>query len=95
MRGQNVTDFGTKYYSETVCHTVMNCPNLLVQNVTIWGGRTIRNVSKLSQQTVCWVGTSFGSKCREVGSWVEGLSRHLLMYTYCMMQTTVNIYVQI
>jgi hypothetical protein len=42
-RTKNVTDFGTKYYSETVCHTVTNRPNLLGQNVTILGGRTIRS----------------------------------------------------
>ncbi len=37
-----MSDFGTKYYSEKVCHTVTNRPNLLGGNVTIWGGRTIR-----------------------------------------------------
>ncbi len=42
IRGQNVTDIGTKYYSETVCHTVTNRLNLLGRNVTILGGRTIR-----------------------------------------------------
>jgi hypothetical protein len=42
IRGQNVTDFGTKYHSETVCQTMTNRPNLLGRNVTIWGGRTIR-----------------------------------------------------
>ncbi len=42
IRRQNVTDFWTKYYSETVCHTVTNHPNLLGWNVTILGGWTIR-----------------------------------------------------
>ncbi len=32
--------------------------------------------SKLSQQTVCQVDASFGSKCHVVGSWVDGSSRH-------------------
>jgi hypothetical protein len=41
ISGQHVTDFGTKYYSETLCHTVTNHPNLLGRNVTIWDGRTI------------------------------------------------------
>ncbi len=42
--GQNVTDFGTKYYSETVCHTVTNRPNLPGWNVTadgLSGGRIV------------------------------------------------------
>jgi hypothetical protein len=32
--------------------------------------------SKLSQQTVCWVDASFGSKCCVVGLSVDGWSRH-------------------
>ncbi len=45
--------------------------------------------SKLSHQTVCRVEASFGSKCHEVGSWVNGSSRHrrdnmYILYLYVM-----------
>jgi hypothetical protein len=43
--------------------------------------------SKLSQQTVCWVDASFGSKCRVVGLSVDGSSRH---HQGCMRQSRTS-----
>ncbi len=66
--GQNVTDFGTKYYRESECHAVTNRPNLLGQNVTIWGGRTIRSLwDRMSQGQIVTAGGSLGRRI----VWVE------------------------
>ncbi len=41
IRGQNVTDFGIHYYSESKCHILTNRANFLGWNVTILADRTV------------------------------------------------------
>jgi hypothetical protein len=81
IHGQNVTDFGTKYYSEMVCHTVTNRPNLLGRNVTILGGRnpsTLRRNPSTLRRNVTVV------KChsRWFVGWTDSVGRNV-MWSVC------------
>jgi hypothetical protein len=78
---EHVTDFGANYYTESKCHTVTNRPNCLARNVCFLGKCTILPLlecysSKSSQQMVCWMDASLGSKCSMVCLWVDGTPDH-------------------